>query len=63
MEKGILKEKEIRSDGLSIRYNTCQYRKMMLTPNMDVSPICKVCSKSYQEGYIKGYKASTRSKK
>ena len=60
MDKGILKEKAIKSDGLSERCGTCPFRNVMLTPNMDISPICKVCSKSYQEGYIKGYKARGR---
>lgn len=57
MNKEQLKQKSVNSEGLSTRCSSCGFKNMMLGPYMKVSEICKVCSKSYREGYIKGYNA------
>lgn len=57
MNKEPLRQKAVKSEGLSTRCSSCGFKNMMLGSDMKVSNICKVCSKSYREGYIKGYNA------
>lgn len=52
----ILNEMAATSDGLSTRCDGCKY-SCHLT---EKGGICSVCSVSYREGYIKGYKAKAR---
>lgn len=57
-----LKQKASKSDGLSLRCQTCLFRNTMVGSDMEVSKICKACSKAYREGYEKGYKACIKYK-